>query len=44
MTNIEADVPIAIEDTPVSLLSDKNRKLKLQVTRGHQNWTIENVN
>jgi len=27
--------------TPVSLLSDNNSKLRLQFTRTHQNWTIE---
>ncbi len=27
--------------TPVPLLSDKNRKQRIQFTQNHQNWTIE---
>ncbi len=41
MSNPEADGLQKQKTTPVPLLSDKNRKLRLQFAQAHQNWTIE---
>ena len=41
-SNLEADGLQQQKTMPVPLLSAKNRKLRLQFTQAHQNWTIEN--
>ncbi len=40
-SNPEADELQQQKTTPVSVLSAKNRKRRLQFTQAHQNWTIE---
>ncbi|KAF7645475.1 hypothetical protein LDENG_00204030 [Lucifuga dentata] len=40
-SNLEADGLQQQKTTPGATLSAKNRKLRLQFTRAHQNWTIE---